>query len=331
MATIPRLGGTPFLTDAGLETCMVFKNGIDLPSFAAFVLLDDPHGRACLSDYYNGFLKLAADYGTGLVLDAPSWRANPDWGDAVGYGRTALAAVNLRGIEFIAAQRAGSGIAARVVLNAVIGPRGDGYRADAMMTAAEAQAYHAWQIGQVAAAGADMASAITMTYVEEAQGIAAAAAAANLPCVVSFTVETDGRLPTGMSLAEAVRQTDDATHGAVAYYMVNCAHPSHFAGVLGESGLAQRIGGIRANASRMSHAELDEAEVLDEGNPAELASDYRALLSQLPHLCVLGGCCGTEHRHVAAIAEACVPKMAARAGYPFPTTLSGNSVPNTRW
>ena len=311
LADIPRLGGTPFLTDAGLETCMVFKNGLDLPSFAAFVLLDDPHGRDCLSEYYRGFLELAADHGTGLVLDAPSWRANPDWGDAVGYDRAALAAVNRRGIEFIAQQRAESGIGDRVVLNSVIGPRGDGYRADAMMTAAQAKAYHAWQIGEAAAAGADMASAITMTYVEEAQGIAAAAAAAGLPCVVSFTVETDGRLPTGMSLAEAVRQTDDASHGVVAYYMVNCAHPSHFAGVLGDDALAKRIGGIRANASRMSHAELDEAEVLDEGDAVELAVDYRALLGKLPHLCVLGGCCGTEHRHVAAIAEVCVPVMTA--------------------
>ena len=314
MAEIPRLGGTPFLTDAGLETCMVFKNGLDLPSFAAFVLLDDPHGRDCLSAYYRGFVQLAAKHGTGLMLDSPSWRANPDWGEAVGYDRAALAAVHKRGIEFIAGQRAASGIAEQVVLNAVIGPRGDGYRADAMMSAAEAEAYHAWQIGEAAAAGAEMASAITMTYVGEAQGIAAAASAAGLPCVISFTVETNGRLPSGMALAEAVRQTDDATHGAVAYYMVNCAHPSHFAGVLGDSGLANRIGGIRANASRMSHAELDEAEVLDEGNPTELASDYRALLDQLPHLCVVGGCCGTEHRHVAAIAEACVPQMAARSG-----------------
>lgn len=312
MAYVPRLGGTPFLTDAGLETCMVFKNGLDLPGFAAFVLLDDPRGRHCLSDYYHGFLQLAAVHETGLVLDAPSWRANPDWGEAVGYDRSALAAVNRRGIEFIAQQRAESGIAERVVLNAVIGPRGDGYRADALMSAAEAKAYHAWQIGEAAAAGAEMASAVTMTYVEEAQGIATAAADAGLPCVLSFTVETDGRLPTGMSLAEAVRQTDQATHGTVAYYMINCAHPSHFTGVL-DAGLAERIGGIRANASRMSHAELDEAEILDEGDPFELANDYRAILDQLPHVCVLGGCCGTEHRHVAEIAKACIPELTARS------------------
>jgi homocysteine S-methyltransferase len=313
MTNLPSLGGSPFLTDAGLETCMVFKDGLDLPCFASFVLLDDPRGLDCLKTYYRGFLELAAEQGAGFVLDAPSWRANPDWGDAVGYDRAALAAVNRRGIELIEALRSESGIADKVALNMVIGPRGDGYRADALMSAAEARDYHVWQIGQAAEAGADMAGAVTMNYVEEAQGIAAAAADIGIPCVISFTVETDGRLPTGMSLGEAIRRVDGSSQGDVAYYMINCAHPSHFAAVLGEDGIAERIGGIRANASRMSHAELDDAAELDDGNPDELAGDYRALLDTLPHVCVLGGCCGTDHRHVAAVARECLPVMRERA------------------
>lgn len=313
MTKLPRLGGAPFLTDAGLETCMVFNDGLDLPCFSSFVLLDDPDGFEKLSTYYRKFLRLAADHGAGFVLDAPSWRANPDWGAEVGYDLAALGAANRRAIEMIASLRRETDIADQVVLNLVVGPRGDGYRADAMMSADEASEYHAWQIGEAAAAGAEMASAVTMNYLEEAQGIAAAAAKAGLPCVISFTVETDGKLPTGMSLAEAVRRTDDASHGGVAYYMINCAHPSHFAAVLDDDVLAARIGGIRANASRMSHAELDEATELDDGNPDELAQDYLALLDQLPHLCVLGGCCGTDHRHVAAVAEKCLPTMRGRS------------------
>lgn len=309
MSAAPKLGGTPYLTDAGLETCMVFKDGLDLPCFASFVLLDDPAGLARLESYYRDFLELAAGTGAGFVLDTPSWRANPDWGDAVGYDRAALAAANQRGVKLIERLRAESGIGERVVLNGVVGPRGDGYRADATMSANEARAYHAWQIGHAADAGAEMVSAVTMNYLEEAQGIAAAAAQAGLPCVISFTVETDGKLVTGMSLAEAVRRTDEASQGSVAYYMVNCAHPSHFSGVLGDGQLSARIGGIRANASRMSHAELDEAEQLDEGDPDQLAQDYRALLGALPNLCVLGGCCGTDHRHVDAIARECLPLM----------------------
>jgi len=313
MPVLPRLGGSPFLTDAGLETCLVFKDGLDLPYFASFVLLDDQHGLDCLKTYYRDFLKLAAEQGTGFVLDTPSWRANPDWGDATGYDRAALANVNRRAVTLIDELRSESGIADRVALNLVVGPRGDGYRPDTSMNAAEARDYHAWQIGHAAEAGAEMATAVTMNYVEEAQGIASAAAEIGIPCVISFTVETDGRLPTGMSLGEAVRRVDETSQGSVSYYMINCAHPSHFAAVLDEDGLAERIGGVRANASRMSHAELDEAEELDDGDPIELASDYRDLLEHLPHVCVLGGCCGTDHRHVAAVAEECLPVMRSRA------------------
>lgn len=308
MASLPTLGGAPFLTDAGLETCLIFHDGFNLPQFASFTLLDDPQGTEALKTYYRKFLSMAEAHGTGFVLDAPSWRSSPDWGAAIGYDRDRLATANLRGIELIAGLRSEHGAAAPIALNLPVGPRGDGYDPGTMMTAAEARAYHAWQIRLAADAGAEIVTALTMTYLEEAQGIAAAAIDAGLPAVVSFTVETDGCLPTGMPLAEAVRRTDDAV-GGIAYFMINCAHPSHFAAVLDYPDLAARIGGLRANASRMSHAELDEAAQLDEGNPDELAGEYRDLLGALPHLCVLGGCCGTDHRHVDAIARECLPQM----------------------
>ena len=308
MINLPKLGGAPFLTDAGLETCLIFHDGFDLPSFAAFTLLDDPAGVAGLKAYYGKFLDLARQHKAGFVLDAPSWRASPDWGASIGYDRSRLANANARGIELISEMRRDLGGELNVVLNLPIGPRGDGYDPGTMMTAAQARDYHAWQIGVAADAGAELVTALTMTYLEEAQGIALAAADAGLPAVVSFTVETDGHLPTGMALSEAVKRTDDVA-GGVAYHMINCAHPSHFAAVLSDAELAARIGGIRANASRMSHAELDEATELDEGNPRELGQDYRAMLDALPGLCVLGGCCGTDHRHVDAIASECLHVM----------------------
>jgi S-methylmethionine-dependent homocysteine/selenocysteine methylase len=108
-----------------------------------------------------------------------------------------------------------------------------------------------------------------------------------------------------MSLAEAIEQTDASTNGYVTHFMVNCAHPTHFDHVLdGTAPWASRIGGLRANASRLSHAELDEMVELDSGDPADLAARYVGLRSALPNLHVLGGCCGTDHRHVAAIANA---------------------------
>ena len=257
--SLPQLTtGRLFLTDGGLETTLVFHQGLDLPDFAAFPLLDTDEGRACLVAYYTPYLDLAERLGTGFVLDTPTWRANLDWGDRLGYDAVGLAAVNHRAVEFVtslAAQRP----AVTAIVNGVIGPRGDGYVVGSTMSAAEAAAYHGLQARSFAEAGAHMVSAITMTYAEEAIGVARAAAAVGLPAVISFTVETDGRLPSGQTLGDAIAQVDDACHVAPAYYMVNCAHPTHFwnALVTGAPWLA-RVHGVRANASRLSHAELDD-------------------------------------------------------------------------
>ena len=300
--SLPQTAGDRlFLTDGGLETTLVFHRGIDLPLFAAFPLLDSGEGRAALRDYFAPYLELAAERGAGFVLDTPTWRASADWAPQLGYDLAGLARVNRDAIAFAQELRdAAGGSPAPIVVNGVIGPRGDGYVAGDQMTAEAAAAYHALQAEAFAAAGADMLTAVTMTYAEEADGVARAAAAARLPCAISFTVETDGRLPSGQELGAAIAAVDAATDGGPAYYMVNCAHPSHFAHVLeGLGDTAARIGGLRVNASSKSHAELDEATELDEGDPAALRGEHAALLAQLPAVSVLGGCCGTDARHVA--------------------------------
>jgi S-methylmethionine-dependent homocysteine/selenocysteine methylase len=296
----------PFLTDGGLETTLIFHKGIDLPSFASFVLLKDESGRQALRDYFEPYLALAAERGTGFVLDTATWRANPDWGRELGYSPEELERANRDAVALAAELRAKhQPEVTPIMIDGVIGPRGDGYVADTSMSAEEAERYHSMQARVFAEAGADLVSAITMTYAEEAAGIVRAARAAGIPVAVSFTVETDGRLPSGQRLREAIEQVDAQTDGGPDYYMVNCAHPTHFLSVLEEGGpWLERIRGIRANASRMSHAELDDAEELDEGNPSELAGQYRELRERLPKTCVLGGCCGTDHRHVREIAVA---------------------------
>ena len=147
-----------------------------------------------------------------------------------------------------------------------------------------------------------------MNYVEEPIGIARAAKAAGMPVVISFTLETDGRLPTGQTLKDAIVEIDAETGKAPAYYMINCAHPTHFEGAL-EAGEAwiKRLRGLRANASTRSHAELDQATDLDAGNPVELGRQYAELRRKLRHVTVLGGCCGTDFRHVEQICFACEP------------------------
>lgn len=300
---LPQLDARPFLSDSGLETTLVFLEGVDLPCFAAFILLQTEDGRERLARYFDRHLAIARRRGMGFILDTPTWRANADWGERLGLFPADLDRLNRQSISFAQAIReAQETEETPIVINGVFGPRGDGYRPDAVMTGDDARSYHTAQMRSFAEAGADMVSAITMTHAGEAIGIALAANDFSIPCVISFTVETDGRLPTGQTLAEAISETDKATGASPAYYMVNCAHPSHFHSVLEDgAGWTARIGGIRANASRLSHAELDAATELDAGNPEELAADYRLLRALLPKATVFGGCCGTDHRHIEEI------------------------------
>ncbi len=306
MNLLHQFGSKPWITDGGLETSLIFLHGIDLADFAAFPLLETDQGRAELRRYLSPYLDLAERLDTGILADTPTWRANEVRGAQLGYDARRLQEVNRAAVGFVThllAQRPGL----RMLVNGVIGPRGDGYVVGATMTADEAAEYHTLQTRAFADAGADVVSAITMTYADEAIGVVRAAAAVGLPSVVSFTVETDGRLPSGQSLGDAIDAVDNATASAPAYYMINCAHPTHFDGVLADGGSwIERVSAIRANASSMSHAELDQATELDRGDPEQLAREYKQLRDLLPDLAVVGGCCGTDHEHVTAIATALI-------------------------
>ncbi len=261
---------------------------------------------------------MAQAFGLGLVLESPTWRANADWGKKLGYDSKQLASANRKAIGLMLEIRAAYETPAhRIVVSGNLGPRGDGYRADARMSISEARAYHGVQIRTFAQTDADMVAAFTMNYVEEAIGIVQAARAAAMPVAISFTLETNGRLPSGNSLQEAIESTDAATAGYAAYYMINCAHPAHFEHVLrGAGAWRDRIRGLRANASKRSHAELDEAVDLDAGDPAELGGEYVGLRRWLPWLSVVGGCCGTDHRHVEAICARMTQSHAADQSLP---------------
>lgn len=300
-----------FLADGGLETTLIFDDGLDLPDFAAFVLLDRPEGRATLDRYFDRYAEIAVRDRAGIMLETPTWRASSDWVARQGGGAEEVAAVNRAAVELLeAVRRRHETPATPVVISGNIGPRGDGYSPDTYMSAQEARNYHALQARTFADSAADLISAFTMTYADEAIGVASAAEAAGMPVVIAFTTETDGTLPSGQSLADAIGAVDAATDGYPMYYMVNCAHPTHFAHVLGTGEeWERRIGGVRANASTMSHAELDEAEVLDSGEPADLAARYLELRRLLPELRVLGGCCGTSHRHIDAISTAVTSEL----------------------
>jgi S-methylmethionine-dependent homocysteine/selenocysteine methylase len=313
--SLPHESPIPFITDGGLETTLVFHKKIELPCFAAFVLLKDAGGREMLRDYYRTYAQMAVRYGAGFVFESPTWRANPDWGAKLGYSPAELEAANREGIRLMHEVLAESETPdSPMLISGCVGPRGDGYQVGSIMTPEEAAAYHGPQLRTYRDAGVDLVSAMTLTYCEEAVGIANAAAALDVPAVISFTLETDGRLPNGQTLRAAIETVDERAEKAPAYYMINCAHPTHFAAELTTGApWVTRIAGLRANASRRSHAELDASPDLDAGNPDELGAQYRELRELLPRLNILGGCCGTDDRHIEAICTCCLrsPALAA--------------------
>lgn len=295
-----------FLTDGGLETTLIFDEGIDLPHFAAFPLVREADGVARLEAYYERYIAIAEQAGTGFILESPTWRASPDWADRIGYSKAELAQINADAICFLHKFRARYETSSLPILvSGCVGPRGDGYVPNAITSPQVAETYHNEQIKEFARAGANFITAMTINNTPEAIGVARASMRNDLPCVISFTVETDGRLPTGQSLENAIREVDSETSGGPAYYMINCAHPSHFSSAFDEGAAwTARIGGLRSNASCLSHAELDAADELDRGDPDQLAASHVDLRLKFPSIRVFGGCCGTDHQHVSAICDA---------------------------
>lgn len=305
---LPQLDAAVFVTDGGIETTLIFIDGFELPDFAAFTLLRDDAGRAAIVRYFEAYLAIAVRDRVGIVLETPTWRASIDWAARLGWTLEEVIATNRDAVALLAGLRQKhQTVATPIVISGCVGPRGDGYQVESIMSVEEARDYHGLQVSTFAGTEADLVTAITMTYMEEAAGVAEAARAARMPVVISFTVETDGRLPSGQALGDAIESVDGATASYPVYYMVNCAHPTHFSDVLeGSPTWAGRLGGVRANASTMSHSELDNAEELDAGDPLDLAARYQQLRVQVPALRVLGGCCGTDHTHIDAISKSCV-------------------------
>ncbi len=304
---LPSLDGPLYLTDGGMETTLIFHQGFDLPEFSSLMMMRTPEQRAAIAGYAETYFEIAKSAGLGMVIETATWRASPDWTTRIGFdGLDDLESANRTAIDVIAdvRDRARYGDT-DIIVSGCVGPRGDGYDAGELMSADQAEAYHAWQVGILSGTRADVVTGMTMTNIPEAIGLARAAKAAGTRSVIAFTVETDGRLPTGDTLDRAIAEVDAATHAAPEYYMVNCAHPIHFAASLQlPPGLRSRLRGVRANASKCSHAELEVMETLDEGNPLELGSEIWAVSKAHPNLRVFGGCCGTDDRHVAAIANA---------------------------
>jgi S-methylmethionine-dependent homocysteine/selenocysteine methylase len=291
-----------YLTDGGLETTLIFQEGVELAHFAAFELMNNNKGRYILKRYFETYISLAEKYRMGFMLGTPTWRANPDWAYLLGYSLKELDKVNRQSVSFlqdIIEERN----TVDMLVSGCVGPRSDGYIIKNLMTREEAVEYHTVQLQSFVNAGVDLVSAMTLNYVEEAIGITLAARELDVPLVISFTVETNGRLPDGELLSHAIANVDAVTDSYVSYYMINCAYPDHFKNVLRHGEWLRRIGGIRPNASTKSHAELNESTTLDRGDVKRLAIECKEIMNLLPELRVIGGCCGTDHHHIDAMCD----------------------------
>ena len=302
-SSFPNVKSDLLLAYVGMETDLIFTQGIDLPGFASYPLLEKEGGRALVQRYMTDMIALGKESGVGVILESPTWVANRDRGAAIGYTPKQLKQINQNAISLMADLRTEAGDVPTVI-SANIGPRDDAYAPADRMNADEAERYHSEQISALAETEVDVISAYTLAYSAEAIGIVRAARNFGLPVVISFTVETDGRLPTGATLETAIYEVDSASNEYAAYFMVNCAHPDHFSSVLEDRPWMQRLRGIVANASRCCHAELDKAETLDAGNPVEFGKQLADLRRRFPQILVLGGCCGTDMRHMKQIARA---------------------------
>ncbi len=288
-----------YVSDGGLETDLSFNRGVDLPQFASFPLIETVDGRDLLRSYYDGYADIARRAGAGLTLESPTWRANPDWAASIGYDAASLNRVNREAIEFLDQLRRSYRDLDDVRIIGAIGPRGDGYVAGAKTDPDEAAEYHSQQVEAFASAGADVVATYTLTGPEEGIGVARAARRAGVPVLIGFTVETDGRLPDSTPLSEAVARVEAEVDPDG--FIINCAHPTHIAPALTDGEWLRRIVQVNPNASTLTHAELDAAEELDTGDVDLLVRSYDELRAQLPGLAVIGGCCGTDTRHVAAL------------------------------
>ncbi|WP_270732438.1 homocysteine S-methyltransferase family protein [Shimia sp. Alg240-R146] len=293
---LPHESGDLFLAYTGMETDLLFTQGAELPGFASYPLLETAEGRELLRRSYQQVIDLGQEAGLGVILESTTWLANRDRAAAIGYEPDALAKANRTAMAFMDELRASA--VHPVLLSGNVGPRQDAYAPREQMTVAEATAYHTEQIAVLAETEADLVTGYTLSYPNEAAGIALASKKAGLSVVIAFTVETDGRLPVGVSLETAIREVDEACDYYPAYFMVNCAHPEHLIGAIDAPLCRERLRGVVANASRCSHAELDEADTLDSGDPKEFGQQLADIERRFSQINVVGGCCGTDMRHM---------------------------------
>ncbi|KAJ5210720.1 Homocysteine S-methyltransferase [Penicillium cf. griseofulvum] len=292
----------PFITEGGIETTLIYTKNIDLPNFSTLPVLNTEDGKETISSIYKGYIDIARAHSTGVVLETRTWRGSPLWSSEIGLSIPQMVDLNHTAVKLLQGIRSETPFDP-IVISGAMGPLQDAYQ-DSTVSFDQAREYYGPQIRAFAEEGVDMLCIMTVTNLDEAFGAVSLAREYNLPIHVSFSIETDGRLRGGKTLEDAIREVDSVTENYVTYYGVNCAHPRYIIMAVQDMPMEvrSRLGSIRGNSSLKSHEELDNSTELDRGDIPGWVQEFNQLVSMLPGLKVVGGCCGTDEEHIDAIA-----------------------------
>ena len=300
----PQQEGRFYLSEGGTETELMYKYGFELPHFATFPLLENPDAVSRMREMFRSYLEVAAKYKICALMGGLDYRASPDWGELLGYSPGGLAEANIQSIEFLReiADEYASEIPV-ILIQGLIGPRGDAYERNETITENEAEDYHSVQLETLKKAGVDLALALTFNNIPESIGVARAAAKIGVPLGISLTLDSTSKLSSGQSLVEAITTIDKETDQSPEFYSINCSHPVEYEPAIEPGEWINRVRGVRPNASKMDKIALCKIGHLEEGDPVELGELCGDLARRYPHMDVWGGCCGTWNSHLDEIAK----------------------------
>ena len=267
-------------------------------------LVFDPRGREVLTAIYRGYLNVGRDVDVPMIMLTPTWRANPERLGLAGFDD--VRGVHKECFDFISSMRGEYGdYASNAPIGGLMSCRGDAYRPEEALGIDEAEVFHSEQVDAFARTGVDFIMASTLPARTEAIGIAKAMARSGLPYVPSFIVRPDATLLDGTPLDDVIVEIDDTVDPAPVFYMMNCIHPDVYLSVypmLDGEHVKRRMLGLQANTSLMRPEELDKLDRLDTAD----AGDFAVSIINVHDRCgakILGGCCGTDERHIRSIAE----------------------------
>jgi homocysteine S-methyltransferase len=300
----PQKEGRFYLSEGGTETEILYKYGFELPQFAMFPLLDNPEAVSKMQGMYRKYLDVVAKHGMCALMGGLDYRASPDWGKLLGYSPQGLSEANHKSINFLReiAKEYTSDIP-DILIQGLIGPRGDAYKMNLNITENEAEDYHSIQLNTLKEANVDLALAITFNNIPESIGVARAAKKIGVPLAISLSLDSTSKLNSGPSLAEAITTIDEETELAPEFYLINCSHPLEYESAIVSGDWINRIRGVRPNASKMEKIALCQIGHLEDGDPVELGVQCGDLARRYPHMDIWGGCCGTWDTHLDQIAK----------------------------